>query len=155
MQNEVPHFPYKHHHHHQRPQKTVLSNDPAAREAAHPPTHKMASQQLYPDPPPSYAEATGADQFDIRRHTLLTTTTTSSISSSAAAAATSRRRRRVVVVVVSPVFPHAFSLYSLSPRHYVIGDGRNCPLYAVSTYALLSSRPDVVIHNGTSQDCTF
>ncbi|KAH8157348.1 hypothetical protein CIB48_g10904 [Xylaria polymorpha] len=55
-------------------------------------------------------------------------------------------------VVAQPIFPAAFGVYCLSARHYVIGETRHRPLYAVSTHSALSSKPDLIIYNGASED---
>ncbi|KAI8949493.1 hypothetical protein F4801DRAFT_603185 [Xylaria longipes] len=98
--------------------------------------------RAYRDPPPSYAEATGVvdldNQANIRRHSTTNTSPTPVYGSSSS--------------VAPHIFPPAFCLYCLSTRHYVIGQSQYLPLYAVSTHATLSSKPDLVIYNGASED---
>ncbi|KAI1275818.1 hypothetical protein F5Y07DRAFT_400132 [Xylaria sp. FL0933] len=118
----------------------------------------MASE-VYPDPPPpSYAEATGASwsantsrsaQADESRRY---TSTASAISGSNSHSYSRGRFGGSACSSGEPMFPQVFSLYCQSPRHYFIGVNQNTPLYAVSTYSTLSMRPDVVLHNGASQD---
>ncbi|KAI0441286.1 hypothetical protein F4803DRAFT_576762 [Xylaria telfairii] len=92
----------------------------------------------YRDPPPSYAEATGAVDHadDVRRRSTNNSATTPVYGSS----------------VTQPIFPAAFGVYYLSARHYVIGETRHLPLCAVSTHSALSAKPDLVIYNGPSED---
>ncbi|KAI1428004.1 hypothetical protein F5Y12DRAFT_101602 [Xylaria sp. FL1777] len=107
---------------------------------------------IYIDPPPSYAEATGTsrhnDQADTRRHTL------ASISSAVTSPVYSQRSNSSsnAAAAARPLFPPAFSLYSQCPHHYIIGTSQNAPLHAVSTSSSLSPRPDIIIHNGITQD---
>ncbi|KAI0418737.1 hypothetical protein F5X98DRAFT_362962 [Xylaria grammica] len=89
----------------------------------------------YIDPPPSYAEATASST---RRHT--------------AASTSSAALNPVYSRGGAPMFPRTFAVYTQSPRHYVLGESQSAPRYAVSTHSSLSSRPDVVIHSGVSQD---
>ncbi|TGJ87314.1 hypothetical protein E0Z10_g1425 [Xylaria hypoxylon] len=93
----------------------------------------------YKDPPPSYEEATGANQGTSRRHTAASTS--SAVLSPLYSGGS-----------IGPIFPQAFSVYSQVPRLYIIGESQNFPLYAVSIHSSLSPRPDVVIHNGLSQN---
>ncbi|KAI0452573.1 hypothetical protein F5B21DRAFT_526727 [Xylaria acuta] len=108
----------------------------------------MIPQAYYRDPPPSYAEATGANLDNradtTRRHSTTTTTNTSltpvySQSGSGSGSGTH-------------IFPPAFCVYCQTTRHYVIGESRYLPLYAVSTHSPLSPKPDLVIYNGVSED---
>ncbi|KAI1438684.1 hypothetical protein GGR50DRAFT_375799 [Xylaria sp. CBS 124048] len=92
--------------------------------------------ETYAGPPPSYVEATGAnreDSDDIRRH-----------STSSAAFNPVHTRS----TPAQQIFPPAFSVYVDSPRHYVLGEKRVKPLYAISTYSTLSATPDLMIHRG-------
>ncbi|RYC64447.1 hypothetical protein CHU98_g1738 [Xylaria longipes] len=105
-------------------------------------TYYTMIPRAYRDPPPSYAEATGVvdldNQANIRRHSTTNTSPTPVYGSSSS--------------VAPHIFPPAFCLYCLSTRHYVIGQSQYLPLYAVSTHATLSSKPDLVIYNGASED---
>ncbi|KAI0860456.1 hypothetical protein F4860DRAFT_479327 [Xylaria cubensis] len=103
--------------------------------------------RTYRDPPPSYAEATGVmdsnNQTDTRRHS---TTTNTSLTPAA------YPRSSSIGVATTHIFPPAFCVYCHSTRHYIIGESQYLPLYAVSTHSSLSSKPDLVIYNGTSED---
>ncbi|KAI1753823.1 hypothetical protein F4782DRAFT_495833 [Xylaria castorea] len=104
--------------------------------------------RTYGDPPPSYAEATGVttdldNQADTRRHS---TNNTSSLSPV-------YYYSRSGGSIAAHIFPPAFCVYCQgTPRHYVIGESQHLPLYAVSTHSSLSSKPDLVIYNGASED---
>ncbi|KAI1388806.1 uncharacterized protein F4822DRAFT_258794 [Hypoxylon trugodes] len=52
-------------------------------------------------------------------------------------------------------FPPAFSMYnesSFGQRKYMIGEHQSTPLYAVSLHSGWSGQPDVVLHNGPSDN---
>ncbi|KAF2970467.1 hypothetical protein GQX73_g3165 [Xylaria multiplex] len=121
-------------------QQHTVPKAPTRREKRY--TRIMAVHE-YEDPPPSYAEATGANQDSgiTRRHTATGT------SGTALNPLYFRRRS------AATLFPPAFSLYIIGPRQYMIGESQLSPLYAVSTHSSLSPKPDVVIHNDISQDC--
>ncbi|KAI1740645.1 hypothetical protein F4680DRAFT_418744 [Xylaria scruposa] len=94
--------------------------------------------RTYRDPPPSYAEATGAatnldDPADTRTNT---TSLDPEIYSRSG----------------GHIFPPAFCVYCQSTRHYIIGESHYLPLYAVSTHSSLSSKPDLVLYSGASED---
>ncbi|TRX92764.1 hypothetical protein FHL15_006438 [Xylaria flabelliformis] len=109
--------------------------------------------RTYRDPPPSYAEATGAldsdNQTDTRCHSHSTTNTSLT---PAAAAAYPQNSGGSSSSVATHIFPPAFCVYCQSTRHYILGESRYLPLYAVSTHSSLSSKPDLVIYNGASED---
>ncbi|KAI0485488.1 hypothetical protein F4859DRAFT_511688 [Xylaria cf. heliscus] len=93
----------------------------------------------YRDPPPSYAEATADQADDAQRcHSMATNANTN----------TNIAQATTAVVY----FPPVFCLYCLGARHYVIGETRYSPLYAVATHPALSARPDVVMYSGASED---
>ncbi|RWA03323.1 hypothetical protein EKO27_g11782 [Xylaria grammica] len=133
MQNEASHVSYKHLQCKQK-QNTTYTYDYAYAYAY---TNAMALHE-YIDPPPSYAEATASST---RRHT--------------AASTSSAALNPIYSHGSTPMFPRAFAVYTQSPRHYVLGESQSAPRYAVSTHSSLSSRPDVVIHSGVSQDSTY